>query len=151
MTVTGPAAGADLLASDLRSRPRNSPCPTLHDFKGGHRGADLEASRRRRLPSVICVLPSAALRGRAERLARPGDHSVRAPPDPIPNSAVKPRRAQGTALLRVGERVVARSSEAFTARAQTAAAAPPPRARALPLHPLTTRFPQRPDRPSPPV
>jgi hypothetical protein len=44
-------------------------------------------------------------------LPRPGDHSVRAPPDPIPNSAVKPHRAQGTALLRVGERVVARSSQ----------------------------------------
>ena len=46
------------------------------------------------------------------RLARPGDHSAREPPDPIPNSAVKPCCAQGTALRRVGERVVARPGEA---------------------------------------
>ena len=56
--------------------------------------------------SVLCHLSSG-------RLARPGDHSAREPPDPIPNSAVKPCCAQGTALLRVGERVVARPSEAF--------------------------------------
>jgi hypothetical protein len=64
-------------------------------------------ARRRHPTSVICDLISGLL-------ARPGDHSVRAPPDPIPNSAVKPHRAQGTALLRVGERVVARSSQPFT-------------------------------------
>ena len=46
-----------------------------------------------------------------ELLAWPGGHSAGGPPDPIPNSAVKPRRAQGTAVLTVGERVVARPSQ----------------------------------------
>ena len=50
-------------------------------------------------------------RTESELLIRPGDHSVRAPPGSIPNPAVKPHSAQGTALLRVGERVVARSDE----------------------------------------
>jgi hypothetical protein len=35
-------------------------------------------------------------------LARPGGHSAEVPPDPIPNSAVKLRRAQGTAPGRGG-------------------------------------------------
>jgi hypothetical protein len=56
--------------------------------------------------SLICSLSS-------ELLPWPGGHSAGAPPDPIPNSAVKPRRAQGTAVLTVGERVVARPSQQF--------------------------------------
>src|SRR4051794_41828026 len=41
--------------------------------------------------------------------ARPGGHSAGAPPDPVPNSAVKPRRAHGTASQDAGERVAAGS------------------------------------------
>src|SRR3954471_1685411 len=37
--------------------------------------------------------------------ARPGGHSAGAPPDPVPNSAVKHRRAHGTASQDAGERV----------------------------------------------
>ncbi len=33
----------------------------------------------------------------------PGDHSVGVPPDPIPNSAVKPDRANGTTAQAVEE------------------------------------------------
>lgn len=76
--------------------------------------------------SDLRSLSSAPLRGRGP-LARPGDHSARAPPDPIPNSAVKPRRAQGTAPKGVGERVVARSGQG------------PPAALRSPH--VTTRFP----------
>ena len=36
-------------------------------------------------------------------LSRSGGHSTRETPDPIPNSAVKPRRANGTASQDVGE------------------------------------------------
>ena len=36
-------------------------------------------------------------------LNRSGGHSARETPDPIPNSAVKPRRADGTASQDVGE------------------------------------------------
>jgi hypothetical protein len=46
-----------------------------------------------------------------ELLLRPGGQSARDPPGSIPNPAVKPRSAQGTALLRVGERVAARSEQ----------------------------------------
>ena len=110
-------AGANLLSSTLCSLASATHAPMLHDsFRERVRSAR-RGPRRRLLPSVLCHLPSAALRA-AGRLPRPGDHSVRAPPDPIPNSAVKPHRAQGTALLRVGERVVARSSQPFQGSAQ---------------------------------
>ena len=43
-------------------------------------------------------------------IGRPGDHSQGEPPEPIPNSAVKPLCAYGTASPLVGESVVARPS-----------------------------------------
>jgi hypothetical protein len=69
-------------------------------------GVMRRASSRDALISDLCLLSS-------ELLPWPGGHSAGAPPDPIPNSAVKPRRAQGTAVLTVGERVVARPSQQF--------------------------------------
>jgi hypothetical protein len=85
--------------------PQASCHPKRHACRGvGARG---------RIAAVPPISDLGAAGGRAGRLARPGDHSAREPPDPIPNSAVKPCCAQGTALLRVGERVVARPSEAF--------------------------------------
>ena len=75
------------------------------------------ANRRewaRALVALRSPCPNASRQMRRSRpglLARPGDHSAESPPGSIPNPAVKLRRAQGTALLRVGERVVARSSE----------------------------------------
>jgi hypothetical protein len=108
-------AAASLLISDLCSSTSEPHAPKLHDSRkldDGSRGprAPAPGSPRRHLPSVLCPLRPCGPLG---RLARPGDHSAREPPDPIPNSAVKPCCAQGTALLRVGERVVARPSEAF--------------------------------------
>ena len=91
--------------------------------------AQAETQNRGRTPAPVRDLRPLRCLGRGLAaapglLARPGDHSVRAPPDPIPNSAVKPHSAQGTALLRVGERVVARSGEKSS------------------LIPTTTRFPK---------
>jgi hypothetical protein len=107
-------AAASLLISDLCSSTSEPHAPKLHDSRkldDGSRGprAPAPGSPRRHLPSVLCPLRPCGPLG---RLARPGDHSAREPPDPIPNSAVKPCCAQGTALRRVGERVVARPGEA---------------------------------------
>jgi hypothetical protein len=114
------------------------------------------------LSSDICPLSF-------ELLPWPGGHSAGAPPDPIPNSAVKPRRAQGTAVLTVGERVVARPSQQFQVQKNRAQRAPrkeqrsparsprpwprPRRARrhlheAHASRPSTTRFPNRSPLPS---
>ena len=46
--------------------------------------------------------PPAPRSPRARWLRRPGGHSERDPPDPIPNSAVKPPSAHGTASPRRG-------------------------------------------------
>ena len=61
-----------------------------------------------------------------ELLIRPGGHSARAPPGSIPNPAVKPRSAQGTALLRVGERVAARSDQELRKKAEAGRPRPAP-------------------------
>jgi hypothetical protein len=106
-----PARSAGGQPSDLRSLlfDLRAHAPKLHDFRAGSKGADVKAHLRRLLTSDFCPLRPFGPLG---RLARPGDHSAREPPDPIPNSAVKPCCAQGTALRRVGERVVARPGEA---------------------------------------
>jgi hypothetical protein len=74
--------------------------PGLQTRGRGHRAPALQPH----LSSVLCPLISGPL-------PRPGGHSAEVPPDPIPNSAVKLRRAQGTAPKGVGERVAARSSQ----------------------------------------
>jgi hypothetical protein len=121
----GPSPGRGrLLISDLRSlaldpMPQASRTPRISPTR---RRAQVAAG-----PLIAALAP----------LSRLGDHSVRAPPDPIPNSAVKPHRAQGTALLRVGERVVAKPGERRQDRARRSEIkrAPP----AIPFIP-TTRF-----------
>jgi hypothetical protein len=135
-----------------RSPPRFSdlciaPCPS--SFTTPAAAAEAEGRGEPR-PSVLCRLSSdRCARGTAARglVARPGDHSVREPPDPIPNSAVKPHRAQGTALLRVGERVVARSGD------QSRCAAPdrptPQRPAKSPAARPPATAPERPHRPRP--
>jgi hypothetical protein len=109
---TDPAWAGSALPS-LSGAAFCDPCPTLHDSRGRRsevrKGPDPgrhDARRISRLFSDLCSLSS-------ELLPWPGGHSAGAPPDPIPNSAVKPRRAQGTAVLTVGERVVARPSQQF--------------------------------------
>jgi hypothetical protein len=69
------------------------------------------AATARRRSSLICPLSSVLCPLISGPLPRPGGHSAEVPPDPIPNSAVKLRRAQGTAPKGVGERVAARSSQ----------------------------------------
>jgi hypothetical protein len=120
----GPSPGRGrLLISDLRSL-------ALDPMPQASRTPRISPTRRR--AQVAAGPLTAAL----APLSRLGDHSVRAPPDPIPNSAVKPHRAQGTALLRVEERVVARSSHQ----------SPQPHLRSPTL---TTRFPIPKPTPSP--
>jgi hypothetical protein len=97
----------DWLCSLLSSGPaRCKPCPDASRSKGQRRQDARRIQPVCPLSSVLCPL-------NFELLAWPGGHSAGAPPDPIPNSAVKPRRAQGTAVLTVGERVVARPSQQF--------------------------------------
>ena len=61
---------------------KNSQPENVHRFEPAGRQA--HATR---------VRPSGTARTQA---SLPGDHSVGVPPDPIPNSAVKPDRADGT-------------------------------------------------------
>jgi hypothetical protein len=115
----GSPAGLGSRIADL-----GTPCPSASRLQG----PDQEAR-----PPGFAPAPCPLASGLGP-LSRLGDHSVRAPPDPIPNSAVKPHRAQGTALLRVGERVVAKPGQRPQARHDSlpAPAGPQPSARRAP-------------------
>ena len=67
-------------------------------------------SRCLRPPLVRKPAPESQPRGRWP-LGWFGGHSAWEPHDPIPNSTVKPRRAQGTAVLTVGEQVAAKPTK----------------------------------------
>src|ERR671919_2901284 len=112
-----------------RVGPIPAPCQPPWATALGRLAGSIDAARSG--PNPIGAIEGRRVQDQAMRLDRfgplswPGDHSARAPPDPIPNSAVKPRRAQGTALLRVGERVVARPTQRLAGSVITAGGSHP--------------------------
>ena len=130
-------AGLALLPAVLRPCPLPAHAHTLHapEVRDAPAGGTPPPAA---LSSGICPLIF-------ELLPWPGGHGAGAPPDPIPNSAVKPRRAQGTAVLTVGERVVARPGQQFPRPevSDQIGAWPVPPGIAWPVHDSLPRGPAR--------